>query len=179
MSNIKTKNIIISTVLVTAVLVLYAIYTVFSYQNNRVDEPIYNYGCRGNISVGSIYNDKLVTMNANVYFSFLNSHNIIYAISGTATMYNEKNEVIKKQTILRNIYYSYRVESVRQHTYTLNSERIDVNAIDNIDNNFASLVMFDSMFKVGYNDIVVIKPKTENTILISNNQSPFMMCVYH
>ncbi|VTR61444.1 Uncharacterised protein [Serratia fonticola] len=65
--------------------------------------PIYNYGCRGNISVESIYNDKLVTMNANVYFSFLNSHNIIYAISGTATMYNEKNEVIKKQTILRNI----------------------------------------------------------------------------
>lgn len=178
MSNMKTMPVIISAALVTAFLILYAIYTVSSPKKERVDEPIYNYGCRGTILVESIYDDKLVTMNANVYFSFLNSHNIIYAISGTATIYDNNNEVVKRQIILRNVYYSYRVESMKQHTYTLNSERIDVNAIDSIDNNLARLVMFDSMFKVGYNDTIVIKKKTDNTILISNSQSPFMMCVY-
>lgn len=179
MSNLKTAAIIISTALVTVSLILYAIYVVSSPKKGRVDQPAYNYGCRGTILVESVYDDKLVTMNANVYFSFLNSKNIIYAISGTATIYDKNNQVVKKQTILRNVYYSYRVESMKQHTYTLNSERIDVNAIDSLDNNLARLVMFDSMFKVGYNDTIVIKQKTDNTILISNNQSPFMMCVYH
>lgn len=179
MSKIKTITIIISTALVTVVLASYAIYTVFSYKNSHVDEQIYNYGCRGNISVESLYDDKLVTMNASVYFSFLNPHKIIYAISGIATVYNKNNEIVKKQTILRNVYYSYKVESSKQHTYTLNSERIDINGNDSIDNNLAALVMFNSTFKLGYSDTLVIEKNTDNTILISNNQSPFMVCVYN
>ncbi|WP_114191709.1 FidL-like protein [Edaphovirga cremea] len=177
MIKVKAAAILLPLILGTIMLIAYAIHTIFSAKTSSNDLA-YNYGCRGNMLVEGIYNDKRVTMNATIYFSFLDANKILYSISGTATLYNEMDETIDKKTIQRNVYFNYKVESREQHTYTFTSKRIDIDGVDNIDKVLASLVMFNSLFVLGHRDTLVINKYTKNTILIANNQSPVVMCVY-
>lgn len=148
-----------------------------SLRKDKLEFPV-NTACRGNVIVEATYDNQRAKMKSSLYFSFLDSNKILISLSGTAYLYDEKNKVVERKTILRNIYFDYVRESKATDTYSLISTQINIDSIDNMDWKMSSLLLMNSFFLSGHTDTLVLKKYDEKTMLIESNQSPIAICVF-
>ncbi|MFU2314939.1 hypothetical protein [Rahnella sp. PCH160] len=147
-------------------------------RKNKEAFPV-NIPCRGNMIIEAQYDNERARMVTSLYFSFLGKNKILISLSGTGYLYNNKNVVIEKKTLLRNIYYDSVQESKATETYSLTSSQINIDSVDDFDWRISSLLLMNSFFLTGHTDTLVLKKFGDNALLIGNNQSPFTLCVFN
>lgn len=135
--------------------------------------------CHGNMIIEAQYDNQRARMVTSLYFSFLGKNKILISLSGTGYLYNNKNVVVEKKTLLRNIYYDSVQESKATETYSLTSRQINIDSVDDFDWRISSLLLMNSFFLTGHTDTLVLKKFGDNALLIENNQSPFTLCVFN
>jgi hypothetical protein len=117
-------------------------------------------------------------MNATLSFSFLNKNKILVSMSGNVYAYDKKGKLVDKRIVLRNIYYSYVLENKILQTYTLKSDRVNIDSVDTMNEELSRLVLMNSSYIVGDFDTLVLKKYDANSMLIETTQSPLIMCVF-
>jgi len=123
--------------------------------------------------------DKLeAKMVSSLSFTFLNNNKILISLSGVSYLRGENNSLIRRDIVLRNVYYNYVHESKDSAVYSLTSSRINRDAIDNIDAKTAKLLLLNSFFISGHTDTLLLRKYDDNTMLIETTQSPVVLCVF-
>lgn len=137
-----------------------------------------NISCRGNMIVEARYDDLEAKMVSSLSFRFLNNNKILISLSGVSYLRDKNNSLIKRDTILRNVYYDYVHESKDSAVYSLTSSRINSDAVDNVDARTAKLLLLNSFFITGHTDTLLLRKYDDNTMLIETTQSPVALCVF-
>ncbi|MFU9136863.1 hypothetical protein [Erwinia tasmaniensis] len=117
-------------------------------------------------------------MVSSLSFTFLNNNKILISLSGVSYLRGENNSLIRRDIVLRNVYYNYVHESKDSAVYSLTSSRINRDAIDNIDAKTAKLLLLNSFFISGHTDTLLLRKYDDNTMLIETTQSPVALCVF-
>jgi hypothetical protein len=163
--------------LLTLIFLCLAIYKQIEAKNSRETFP-YSQACRGDFLSEVQYDDRRFKMNATLSFSFLNKNKILVSMSGNVYAYDKKGKLVDKRIVLRNIYYSYVLENKILQTYTLKSDRVNIDSVDTMNEELSRLVLMNSSYIVGDFDTLVLKKYDANSMLIETTQSPLIMCVF-
>ena len=99
-------------------------------------------------------------------------------MSGNVYAYDQADKLVDKRIVLRNIYYSYVRENKTLQTYTLKSDRVNIDSVDTMNEELSRRVLMNSSYIVGDSDTLVLKKYDANSMLIETTQSPLIMCVF-